>query len=363
MPVPPTIVKRLRAAFRRNELTLYTGAGVSVASGLPTWGGLLRVVFINSLHSVRHSGDIAAFQAVAETWLSNSTAPLDVAARELRGSFATPDEFLKWVRFALYPWLDTKPNGLPKQTFVDALRKNRTLSAVAKLSTRTKYGRRGLLRVINYNFDNLLELRLGKFPHTPVWSPKRARPTVLPVYHVHGYLPARSPWTPYPKGTASSAEQIVLTEDQYHREASVPYGWSNLIQLESISDSVGLAVGLSMTDPNLRRLLDIGAQSSATPEIYSLLPKPPAHPVTDAQMTAILDHTAALVERNAHMFGRAYVPFTPPNDFAERCQKTWDRIDRLAVSRQVKLMSELGVQPVWCEHEEIPDLFDSISRP
>src|SRR5262249_15571650 len=156
----------------------------------------------------------------------------------------SPDEFMTWVRFSLYQRIDFDRDGNPSRRFIASLRHNKTLSAISKLCESTKVGRRGLRCVVSYNFDNLLELRLGEYPHKALWMPPPTRPTALPIYHVHGFLPVRNPWTPYRKGTASLPEQIVLTEDQYHRQASDPYAWSNLVQLPALSDSVGLTVGL-----------------------------------------------------------------------------------------------------------------------
>src|SRR5262245_62480714 len=107
-------------------------------------------------------------------------------------------------------------------------------------------------------------MALGSYPFQSFWKPAKVKPETLPIYHVHGYLPVRDPlgdlgrWKGkiYSPRLGSLADEIVLTEDQYHREAADPYSWSNLVQLGAMSSSVGLTIGLRLSDPNLRRLLD-----------------------------------------------------------------------------------------------------------
>ena len=269
-----------------------------------------------------------------------------------------PEEFAKWVRHALYQWTPFRSSGLPTREFVASLRANKTLSALTKLCRRTRVGKSGLLRVVTYNFDNLLELRLGSFPHESFWSARRARKKALPIFHVHGFLPARDVFSPYPKGSASLPDEVVLTEDQYHREASDPYSWSNRIQLQALSDSVVLAVGLSMTDPNLRRLLDVSARSRTTPEVYALLSRaeasgPNAHDVQEIRRTRkrIVEHWPRRRQLPAAPKGN-----TPATDL-------WRQLDDAATDRQVKVMNELGVHPVWCRRRSNAGIVDDILAP
>lgn len=74
------------------------------------------------------------------------------------------------------------------------------------------------------------------------------------MYHVHGIV--------FPERENSSVEDIVLTEDDYHRVYSEVFDWSNVEQLHALTRCTCLFIGLSMNDPNLRRLLEVAQRDS-----------------------------------------------------------------------------------------------------
>lgn len=78
----------------------------------------------------------------------------------------------------------------------------------------------------------------------------------LPLYHVHGFLPQ--------KGKLDSNNSITLGESTYHSQYLNTYSWNNLIQLNKFIDKCCLFIGSSLTDPNIRRLLDIAIKQSST---------------------------------------------------------------------------------------------------
>lgn len=77
----------------------------------------------------------------------------------------------------------------------------------------------------------------------------------LGVYHVHGFLPQDKE-----DYNDLGNTLLVFSEDGYHKLMLDPYNWANISQLNFMVNNTCLFIGLSMTDPNMRRLLEIAAQ-------------------------------------------------------------------------------------------------------
>src|SRR5262249_22418974 len=127
-------------------------------------------------------------------------------------------------------------------------RKGTTLTAVGELVERGVRERR-IPAVVTFNYDDLLEEELERrgVPHHVVAAPGRARGDGVPIVHPHGFLPRESP---------DEASGIVLTEDDYHRVGDAVFHWASGEIVHHLRHGTALFLGLSMSDPNLRRLLD-----------------------------------------------------------------------------------------------------------
>jgi hypothetical protein len=66
---------------------------------------------------------------------------------------------------------------------------------------------------------------------------------------------------------------FVFGEEEYFAEYADPYKWSNLTQLRYLGESTGLFVGLSMEDPNIRRLIDVTHRQFPGRRHYVVLPR------------------------------------------------------------------------------------------
>ncbi len=110
--------------------------------------------------------------------------------------------------------------------------------------------------VITYNFDNTLERCLGGLGrdyhvvHSAATFSKTKR--MLRIYHPHGYLP-------HPSDDPEDhflEEAVVFSERDYHGQYMQSANWVNAFQLHHFMSRSCLLIGLSVSDPNLRRLLD-----------------------------------------------------------------------------------------------------------
>lgn len=112
---------------------------------------------------------------------------------------------------------------------------------------------RQISAVLTYNYDTLLEDQLGllKIPYMSVFQKEKVTKKQTPIFHVHGIIP--------PEAKSDEAQKFhpVLAENDYHDLYGDVHNWSNTLTLQSLHHSRCVLIGLSMTDPNLRRLLDI----------------------------------------------------------------------------------------------------------
>ncbi len=125
------------------------------------------------------------------------------------------------------------------------------IDAIVELARPQRDGR-PLESIITFNFDGLIEenLEQNNIRHRAISAEgMRNGSSELPIYHVHGFLPR--------KGRIGKQAEVVFSEDAYHSQFIDSFSWSNLIQLNKLSQNTCLLVGLSLTDPNLRRLLDV----------------------------------------------------------------------------------------------------------
>jgi hypothetical protein len=233
---------RIDKAFEDEQLTIVLGAGSSIDYGLPGWETLLQKLLLDSFPQSK--GDVPGKSAVLAKLFTKVFSPNPlIAARYLRQHFKASklkNAFERAVRDALYETLD--------KNFKSNLFSELVQLCIAPGKTPN------LDSVITYNYDDILENHLDsinvEIPYNSISSVGvHAKPGELPIYHVHGFLPR--------KGKLGETNLITLSEDVYHQQYGDTYSWNNLVQINKFRDKVCLFIGLSLTDPNLRRLIDI----------------------------------------------------------------------------------------------------------
>jgi hypothetical protein len=355
-------IQRLRQAFERNALTLYVGAGASVANGVPGWDALVRTIYLNSLKQLQRGdpGLLPIRRAVAEVWFTNNRLPLEIMARGLRSNFQESSEFERWVRFGLYQFFGFDSKGYPTIKAKELVRENSTLRAIIRLCEESVPSKTGLKAIVTYNFDGLLEMALGSFPYQSIWRVGKANDAKLPIYHVHGFFPVKDPFS-YSKTVGSTGREIVFTEDQYHREAADPYSWSNLVQLQAMSSSVGLTVGLSLADANLRRLLDAIGRVPSRPQMFALLQRPEVTRLETSHITKIEELAKSISKARMQSLPLKAIPKNlKRGKWREFVQQIWHAIEKEDLRRKIALLRELNIEPLWCRHDEILSIAESI---
>lgn len=160
---------------------------------------------------------------------------------------------------------------------------NRKLGEIAQLAQKCRKDQN--FRILTYNYDDFLEQYLewrgvkccSMFTTKVRYSNGQASADFygvngqpnqsLRLYHVHGFLPKVA--------TKSQLDtlhirSICLTEADYNMLYNQPYSWPIASQLSFFRENICLFIGCSLSDPNIRRLLEITAYNP--PKHYAILP-------------------------------------------------------------------------------------------
>jgi hypothetical protein len=115
-----SVIQKLQKAYRKSNLTLYLGAGVSVANGIPSWDKLVLAMYFSAIKSKGIDEALRPFPnylfAIAEWHLERRREPLDITARKIRNLYRDEDLFLDKLQQTLYAGFmfpDTR-TGVPK---------------------------------------------------------------------------------------------------------------------------------------------------------------------------------------------------------------------------------------------------------
>ena len=219
-------------AINECSISVSLGAGVSIDYGAKKWTDIIDAFY----NEIQADGKIDDIQAVKDK--IGGTSIID-------GQFAQDN--LKDFMGSLYKGLYEQFNGDVSSY------SNTTLSLVAKIIEKEHNAKR--FHVITYNYDNFLEQELVSLSvaYNVVYSAETPINNELTIYHPHGYLPYGIPKSQY----KYYENYIVFSETEYFKLYNNPSSWPMVIQLSLYYENTFLFVGCSLTDPNLRRILDM----------------------------------------------------------------------------------------------------------
>lgn len=320
-------IELLKLLYKKGQFSFFLGAGVSSSAGMPDWNTLLNSLFVtyltNEFDNETKILDSDINQIVERLNEIDEPSAL-MAARYLRkgldNSVTESEIFNKTITQNLYKLRDTS-----KKINSDLIQ------AIAEMCMPLRTGAK-VKSVVTYNFDDLIERQLEKqsIRCRSIYTDNEfIDPDELPIYHVHGFLPEDT--TVY-EGLDKST--LVFSEEGYHLMYSDSYHWSNLVQLSNLRDNHCLMVGLSMTDPNLRRLLDISSRNSDKTRHFAFMKR-------------------LTIENFASKDGKKVI------DNTDGAQKFLDRHHNL----NEEIMRELGVSIIWYTvYDEIPEILREIVK-
>ena len=238
-------MEHAKVSIAENNFSLFLGAGVSMSANLPCWWNLLAGMINRCKQGIFKEADLDQLTKVC----CNSSIVMGRFIRMMMESKSNEEEFYQCLHEALYNGVDSYSSPL-----------------ITEICHLIQFKRQQAQSIITYNFDDVMERALkscgiGNYSIFGQNQPQQ----LFPIYHVHGFVPFEN------KENIKSLP--VLSEEEYHRVYANSYNWSNVEQIHALSRTTCLFIGLSMTDPNLRRLLDIANKDSeADPRHFVFLP-------------------------------------------------------------------------------------------
>jgi hypothetical protein len=336
-------LKGLQIAWQQKQLVLFLGAGVSLSYGIPTWKNLvLEMLFDQTEHARRLKSILPHYRRALASWLADyfEYNPVILARiiednlrkrKESSGEIAAEDPFLLNIRQHLYAAYK-KPTA----------RKN-ALTAIADLIQKS---RGNIPAIVNFNFDDLLEeqLRQRGVKHISVVTGTRRAHGKLPIIHPHGFIPR--------EGDLSGRE-VIFTERHYHALTETIFHWALTEIVSHLRHHTVLFIGLSMSDPSLRRLLD-ACRNSDIPPHWQVQRR---HEIRDHERLEVAED----IDRRAEDWGELLErpERKRPADvlgIIDSALKQADTYDRV-------LLEQMGVKTVWLsDFKDIPLLLKRISQ-
>jgi hypothetical protein len=335
-------LRGLRYAWRHRELVLFIGAGVSLPYGLPSWRNLVLELLFEQAQRTRRLGSMwPHYRRAVASWMADyfDYDPL-VLARVvewyLGGRRTSGDSrlFLGRLRQHLYA-----NHRRPRERTL--------LASIADLVARST-SRTGVDTIVTFNFDDLLEREptTRKVRFTTVAGAARSARSGVRIIHAHGYLPQTGPL---------SRSDIIFTEPDYHRLTESVFHWSLSEIVERLRKNTVLFIGLSMSDPSLRRLLD-ASRNADIPAHYQLQKR---HEIRDHEVLAVMTEVERRARESATLLGTGYDETKRPaqlEDAVRAALRQADTYDR-------EVFESMGVKTIWVDaFDQLPDIVDAIAR-
>ncbi|MFH1321366.1 MAG: SIR2 family protein [Bacteroidota bacterium] len=321
------IINKINKAYRNEKLVFVMGAGISMNYGLPSWDVLLQKIMVTTIEK-EQSASNALSKLFTELF---SPSPL-IAGRYLQKYYEKKNSsFEEAVRKVLYENLNiSKTSSIMDEIvkFCVAAGKSPNIDSI-----------------ITYNFDDIVEQHLLKtnveIPFRPIYGVgMNPEPGELPIYHVHGFLPEKS--------KLNDSNQITFGENVYHKQYTDIYSWNNIVQINKFRDFTCLFIGSSLTDPNIRRLLDIARiQKGDKEEFHYIFKKKYKSTEIGNKLKIILEDNKILFDEKV----KAQLNFDETVNFLIKTIETFEENDS----------SSFGVKTLWVEdYYEIPEILKQI---
>lgn len=241
--------------FENGNVCLVLGAGVSQSVELPSWTSLLEAILNENPDNVLEKEDFPAIEVAS----FNSTiimARLLLSQYDLHKNSEQLSRVVKIMHDALYKGYRTKKDSDLLKAIVTACNK------------KDADNMRIVSSIITTNYDNIVEQKLSEanIPYWQVVKEGKYKRGMLPIIHVHGSMNYNNIYPVLP----------TLSEESYHEMYRNGHSWANVEMLHAFYRNTCIFIGMSMSDPNIRRLLEnVKSGNPNSIDHYAILPSKP----------------------------------------------------------------------------------------
>jgi hypothetical protein len=166
----------------------------------------------------------------------------------------------------------------------------------------------------------------------------------LPIIHPHGFIPREGDFVDC---------KVIFTERNYHELMETVFHWALTEIVAHLRHNTVLFIGLSMSDPNVRRLLD-ACRNSDIPPHWQLQRR---HSIQDDQRNQIVQDVERRARDWGQILGDEHIKNT--DELLEVIESTLRQAD--TYDRQ--LFESMGVKTIWLSSfVDIPLLLAEIGR-
>lgn len=299
-------------ALKNKKVSFILGAGISIDAGGLLWNDLLeKILELNTdLRPIGLStNDYSIIKKKSGDSLIISARYILSQLREKLGDKLT--EELQKILYSKYSTeYKTSPTAL------------KSISKIIKDFDNVE-------SVITFNYDQFIEEALEE---EGVKSSTYDGGGVLelgkvPVFHIHGLI-ARP--VDYSKTNLKlqSSENITLSERDYHEKYLEDNDWSNIELQHALRRHVCFFIGHSMTDPNLRRLLDYAKKGQENGKEHFIFLKKDSFLIDELEIKDTKDKVKKNKKENIG-------------------KKKYSKLDEMHMRRMEQLYDELGINIIW----------------
>lgn len=246
-------ISAIRDILKSDEsFALVLGAGVSVDPGAHTWKNLLK----NFENELTLKGIIIDSEKLGKRIGGSSL----ITAQLCKELYKTEIDYYWAIHKGLYD--GSKPYNENFALY--------HLSRIAEICQVKKH-----FRILTYNYDDYLEEYLDHLGviYNSLFDCNSTVDSRLSIYHLHGFLPRLRSKSYI---TERFKKSITLTEGDYNSLYNDPYSWQIASQLSFFRENICLFVGCSLSDPNIRRLLEMSGKEQR--KHYAILEKDKMQP-------------------------------------------------------------------------------------